>query len=57
MVMEYVHAVKISGDKSLPQLEKLAKLKINTICEGIAITSLEHKLPCFLGMATAHKVL
>jgi hypothetical protein len=56
MVMEHVHAC-ISGQDSIGRLEKLFKLKIKTLADGIAMTSFETKIPRYFSAAATHKVV
>jgi hypothetical protein len=56
MVLEHVqHA--IFGDDSLKRLESLYKLKIETIAQGLAITSFEAKCPKIFDKKTAQRVV
>jgi hypothetical protein len=44
MVLEHVNAA-IEGQETIHRLEKLSRLKIKTIADGLAMTSFETKLP------------
>jgi hypothetical protein len=44
MVLEHVNAA-IEGQETITRLEKLSRLKIKTIADGLAMTSFETKLP------------
>jgi hypothetical protein len=56
MVMEHIQAT-ISGKDSLGQLEKLYKLKIGTLADGLAMTSFEAKVPRYFLLLSVHKVV
>jgi hypothetical protein len=56
MVMEHVHA-SITRLDSISRLEKLLKLKIKTLADGLAMTSFETKVPRYFSQAATHKVV
>jgi hypothetical protein len=56
MVMEHIQAT-ISGQDSLGRLEKLYKLKIRTLADGLAMTSFETKVPRYFSLSSVHKVV
>jgi hypothetical protein len=55
-VMEHIQS-SISGEESLPKMEKLYKLKLTMICKGLAMTSFENKIPYFLTLGATHSVV
>jgi hypothetical protein len=56
MVMEHVQAA-IAGQDSISRLEKLFKLKIKTLADGLAMTSFETKVPRYFSQTNVHKVV
>jgi hypothetical protein len=56
MVMEHVWA-SIGSKDSITLLEKLLKLKIKTLADGLAMTSFDNQVPRFFSKATGHKVI
>ena len=56
MVMEHVQS-SITGTDTINMLEKLFKLKLQTLADGMAMKSYERKIPRFFSQASAHKVI
>ena len=56
MVMEHIHAA-ISRLDSISRLEKLLKLKIKTLADGLAMTLFETKIPRYFSQSATHKVV
>jgi hypothetical protein len=56
MVMENIQAA-IAGQDSISMLEKLFKLKIQTLADGLAMKSFETKVPRYFSQTSAHKVV
>jgi hypothetical protein len=56
MVMEHIQAA-IAGQDSISRLEKLFKLKIKTLADGLAMTSFETKVPWYFSQISVHKVV
>jgi hypothetical protein len=56
VVMEHVWA-SIGNKESIVLLEKLLKLKIKHLAEGLAMTSFDNQVPRFFSKATGHKVI
>jgi hypothetical protein len=56
MVMEHVQS-SITGTDTINMLEKLFKLKLQTLADGMAMKSYERKIPRFFSQASVHKVI
>jgi hypothetical protein len=56
IVMEHVQS-SITGTDTINMLEKLFKLKLQTLADGMAMKSYERKIPRFFSSASAHKVI
>jgi hypothetical protein len=56
MVLEHVNAA-IEGQETIHRLEKLSRLKIKTIADGLAMTSFETKLPRYFSAPGPHKII
>jgi hypothetical protein len=56
MVLEHIHYT-LHGTDALKRLESLYKLKIDTISQGLAITSFENTIPKMFSKSLDHKVL
>eukprot|EP00978_Attheya_sp_CCMP212_P034021 scaffold140543_cov74-Attheya_sp.AAC.1 len=56
MVQEHIHYT-LHGTDALKRLESLYKLKIDTISQGLAITSFENTIPKIFSKSLDHKVL
>lgn len=56
VVLEHVNAA-IEGQETITCLEKLSRLKIKTIADGLALTSFEHKLPHCFSAVLGHKIV
>jgi hypothetical protein len=56
MVMEHIQA-SIAGQDSINRLEKMFKLKIKTLADGLAMTSFETKVPRYFSQTSVHKVV
>jgi hypothetical protein len=56
MVMEHVQS-SIAGQDSIGRLEKIFKLKIKTLADGLAMSSFEAKIPRYFSQTTVHKVV
>jgi hypothetical protein len=56
MVMEHVQS-QITGTDTINMLEKLFKLKLQTLADGMATKSYERKIPRFFSQASVHKVI
>jgi hypothetical protein len=58
MVMEHVQASSIAaGQDSIVRLEKIFKLKILTLADGLAMSSFEAKVPRYFLQMSVHKVV
>jgi hypothetical protein len=56
IVMEHIHTA-IAGQDSISMLEKLMKLKVKTLADGLAMKSYENKIPRYFSQASVHKVV
>ena len=55
-LMEHIHHT-ITGQDVIGKLNSLYKLKIETIAQGLAVTSFERNLPRFFSSSTSHRVV
>jgi hypothetical protein len=56
MVMEHIQAA-ITGTDSISMSDKLFKLKIKTLADGLAMKSFESKVPRYFSQSSVHKVV
>jgi hypothetical protein len=56
IVMEHIQTA-IAGQDSISMLEKLLKLKVKTLADGLAMKSYENKIPRYFSQSSGHKVV
>jgi hypothetical protein len=56
IVMEHIQS-SITGTDTINMLEKLFKLKLQTLADGMAMKSYERKIPRFFSQSSVHRVI